>query len=211
MMIFYRVSRIVFEIAMRILFHLHVEGKKNIPNRPYIIVCNHSSLVDPPLVGMAFKKHDVSFLTKEELFTAPIIGLWTSNVGCIAVKRGRASSKGLKEALKRIANGEVVGIFPEGTRSHDGSLQTAKKGVGFLIRKANVPVVPVYIKNSEIALPNTGGVKRGTHIYLKIGKPVMPDKFFINKKSGKVNNEEIANVVMREISALKEEMEDSAK
>lgn len=192
---------------MRILFHLHVVGKENIPSRPYIIVSNHSSLVDPPLVGMAFKRHDVSFLTKEELFSHPIIGVWTKNVECIPIRRGSASAKGLKEALKQVKNGRVIGIFPEGTRSLDGSLQEAKKGVGFLIRKAGVPVVPVYIKNSQKALPVVGGAKVGTNIYIKIGKPITPDRFFKKTVVGKANYEEIANVVMREIAVLKEESE----
>ncbi|MBL7072782.1 MAG: 1-acyl-sn-glycerol-3-phosphate acyltransferase [Candidatus Omnitrophica bacterium] len=207
MIIAYRISRIMFEIAMRILFHLHVVGKENIPSRPYIIVSNHSSLVDPPLVGMAFKRHDVSFLTKEELFSHPIIGVWTKNVECIPIRRGSASAKGLKEALKRVKDGKVIGIFPEGTRSLDGSLQEAKKGVGFLIRKAGVPVVPVYVKNSQKALPVVGGAKVGTHIYLKIGKPLAPDRFFKKTVGGKADYEEIANVVMREISVLKKESE----
>jgi len=207
MVIFYRISRIMFEIAMRILFHLHVVGKENIPFRPYIIVSNHSSLVDPPLVGMAFKRHDVSFLTKDELFNIPVIGAWTRNVECIPIKRGSASAKGLKEALKRVRDGKVIGIFPEGTRSLDGSLQEAKKGVGFLIRKAAVPVVPVYIKNSQKAFPVGKGVRIGTNIYVKIGKPLAPDRFFKKTADGKTNYEEIANVVMREISALKEESE----
>jgi len=207
MVIAYRISRIIFEIWMRILFHLHVVGKENIPSRPYIIVCNHSSLVDPPFVAMAFKRHDVSFLTKEELFSHPIIGIWTKNVECIPIRRGSASAKGLKEALKRVKEGKVIGIFPEGTRSLDGSLQEAKKGVGFLIRKAAVPVVPVYVKNSQKALPVVGGVKVGTNIYLKIGKPIAPDRFFKMTATGKADYEEIANVVMKEISVLKEESE----
>jgi len=191
---------------MRILFHLKVSGKENIPSPPYLIVPNHSSLVDPPLVGMAFKQNDVSFLAKEALFATPLIRFWSTSVGCIEVKRGTHSVKSLKEALKRIKEGKAVCIFPEGTRSIDGSFQEAKRGVGFLIAKAAVPVVPVYIEGSQKALPKTGGATLGSEISIRIGKAISPEEFLKQKTTGKTDYEKITGIAMNAIANLKEDV-----
>ncbi|MFH1394678.1 MAG: lysophospholipid acyltransferase family protein [Candidatus Omnitrophota bacterium] len=203
-MLMYKISRIIFEILMRILFKLQVEGKENIPSAPYLVVPNHSSLVDPPLIGMVCKKDDISFLAKEELFTAPIIGIWSRSVGCIEVKRGANSVRSLKTAIKHLAEGKSVCIFPEGTRSLDGSLQDAKRGVGFLIAKAGVPVVPVYIQGSQEALPKTGGINPGAIIRVKVGKPFNLETFLGKDKSKKLDYNNVANIAMEKIAELKD-------
>ncbi|MFH1798560.1 MAG: lysophospholipid acyltransferase family protein [Candidatus Omnitrophota bacterium] len=199
---FYRISRFIFKVFLYIFFKIRFFGKENIPDRPYIVAANHASLIDPPLVGVACEKDDVDFMAKEELFNAPILGLWTRSVGCIKVRRGANSVKSLKEALRRVNNGRVVSVFPEGTRSSDGSLQSAKRGIGFLIARANVPVVPIYIQNSAQAMPKSGGIKPGVTINIFIGKPILPDDFKSSEDSSKRDYEKVSNIVMEHISAL---------
>ncbi|MFH1836565.1 MAG: lysophospholipid acyltransferase family protein [Candidatus Omnitrophota bacterium] len=200
----YHISRFLFEVFFRVLLKVTFVGRENIPDAPYIAVANHASLADPPFVGSACKKDAVSFMAKKELFDAPILGAWTRSVNCIPVNRGSASATSLKEAIKRIGEGKVVAVFPEGTRSEDGNLQEAKRGIGFIIAKAKVPVVPIYIEGSNIAFPKGRKIKIGTPVKVIVGKPVMPEEFSEkDEHSGKQNYEKITNMVMERIAGLK--------
>lgn len=198
---FYFISRTIFEILMRILFRIRVSGTENIPKPPFIITSNHASFLDPPLVGISCRKYQVDFMAKKELFDAPIVGIWTRSVGCIEVNRGENSVKSLKEAIRRLRAGHVVGIFPEGTRSSDGSLQEAKRGIGFLIGRAAVPVVPVYVEGSAEAFPKGFRIRPGTKVSITVGKPIMPVEFAA-VKGEKRDYEAIAGMVMDRIAAI---------
>jgi len=198
----YYISRAIFEMLMRLLFRIRVSGTEHIPSPPFIITSNHASLLDPPLVGIACKKYQVDFMAKKELFDAPILGSWTRNVGCIEVRRGENSVKSLKEAIRRLREGHVVGIFPEGTRSSDGSLQEAKRGIGFLIGRAAVPVVPVYVEGSAEAFPKGKGICPGTTVSISVGRPIMPDEFAA-VEGEKRDYEAIAGMIMDRIAAIK--------
>ena len=200
----YLISRTIFEIFIRVLFKLHIFFLGDLPKPPFIVVSNHSSLLDPPLVGVACRKYCVNFMAKKELFDGPVIGMWSRRVQCIEVKRGDNSVRSLKEALKRLKEGRVVGVFPEGTRSADGTMQEAKRGTGFLVSKGNVPVVPVYVEGSGKAFPKGGGVRRGTEINVFVGKPIPAGELLIKTVSGKIDYEEISSLVMKKIRDLKD-------
>ncbi|RKY43249.1 MAG: 1-acyl-sn-glycerol-3-phosphate acyltransferase [Candidatus Makaraimicrobium thalassicum] len=198
----YRISRFILEVFLRFFFKVRIFGRENIPDPPYIVVPNHTSLLDPPLVGMACKKDSIDFMAKEELFDKRVVGAWTRSVRCIPVSRRANSTGSLKEALKRVSRGRSICIFPEGTRSVDGRLQAAKRGVGFLIERAGVPVVPVYIEGSTEALPKGGRLKPGTRIDVFVGKPVLPGSLIFETASGKRDYESITNAVMGHIKDI---------
>ncbi|MFH1552054.1 MAG: lysophospholipid acyltransferase family protein [Candidatus Omnitrophota bacterium] len=206
--ILFRLSRFAFEVAIRLLFRMRIVGRDNLPEPPFIVASNHTSLLDPPLVGVVCKKYLVDFVVKQELFEFPVIGEWTKRVRCVPVRRGDNSIKGLRETLRRIKAGHVVGIFPEGTRSIDGSLQEAKTGTGFLMAMARVPVVPVYVFGSSTAFPKGRGIKLGAEVGAIVGKPMYPDEFLIKTVSGKPDYAAIGNMLMERISQLKESYED---
>lgn len=200
----YRISRAIFEFFINVLFRVRIFGRENLPGAPYIVVPNHASLLDPPLVGVACKKDNISFMAKKELFDTPLVGAWTRAVDCICVRRGATSVRSLKDALKRVSAGEVVCVFPEGARSPDGSLQEAKRGVGFLIAKAGVPVVPIYIDGSLDAWPKGRRFRPGARINVFVGRPIPPDELVPGEGAGKKDYEAIANKVMDAISRLRE-------
>lgn len=169
---------------------------------PFIVASNHGSLVDPPLVAMACKKYPIDFMAKKELFEHPLVGWWTRRVRCIEVRRGDNAVKSLKEAIRRLKAGHVVGLFPEGTRSADGTLQEAKRGTGFLVARSGVPIVPCYIDGSAKAFPKGQKIKWKTEITISIGKPILPEEFNFKTDAGKVDYEAISGFVMERIAEL---------
>ena len=202
----FRLSRFLFEVFIRVCFSPKFYGRENVPESPYVVVANHISLLDPPLAGIACKKNDLDFMAKKELFDKPILGTWTRNVNCIRVDRDSNSIQSLKEVIARLKKGRSVGIFPEGTRSEDGDFKEAKRGVGFMIFKGQVPVIPVYIEGSNNALPKKGRMKFGAKINVIVGKPIQYKDFELPEGSTKDKYEFITNMVMDKIKELKEKL-----
>ena len=157
-------SRIYFKT-----FHnFRVEGLENIPKTgPVIIASNHLSNADPPAIGgFAGLVRDSRFVAKKELFDIPLIGWFFRRSGYIPVDRARTIGDfgALKEVVHALERGESVVMFPEGTRSKTGKPQKPKSGIGFLIYKTGVPVLPVKIEGTF------GKALVGKKIRLKFGR-----------------------------------------
>ncbi len=197
----YYISKLILEFLARILFHVRIYGRETLPVPPYIIMSNHASYVDPPLIGMLRRWNRVAFMAKKELFGPSVLRAWFRSVGCIEVDREKGVA-GLRKALHALKHGRSIAIFPEGTRSRDGSLREAKKGAGFLILRAGVPVVPVYIHGSQSALPKEGGIRYGAEISVYAGRPVEAEEFMSLRE--KKDYTGAAAMVMERIAALKD-------
>lgn len=139
----YGLGRMLCRILYYGLFRLSVHGRDHIPEQGPVILCsNHISNLDPPLVGLPLSRR-VHFMAKAELFKIPILGYLIGAVGAFPVKRGGVSKESIKTALTLLRQGNVLGIFPEGTRrSQDGA---AKRGAAALALRSNAKVVPVAI------------------------------------------------------------------
>jgi len=169
----YFISRILFAAILKIFFGLEVKGKENLPGGgPFILACNHVSHIDPVVVGVACNRLRVSFVAKKELFEIPIYRHWFRSMGCIKINRETGGSGALKEALFRLKKGGVVCIFPEGTRSKDGKLQEARPGVGLLVSRAGVPVIPVYVKGTGKVLPRGATRLKRAGVKIDIGRVI---------------------------------------
>ena len=134
---------------------LKVDGMENLTvNGPAIYICNHQSNFDIPLLyaGLPIQ---FRWMAKQELFNIPLFGTAMKRGGYIPIDRSnrKEAMRSLTAAAKRIQDGASVIIFPEGTRSPDGTLQTFKKGALLLAAKAGVPVVPMAIKGSHQVQP----------------------------------------------------------
>lgn len=153
--------RSLFRFLYRILFRLNAVGTEHIPTLgPVIIASNHISNLDPPSVGV-FVHRKVHFMAKEELFKVPVLGFLIRSFGAFPVKRGGVSKDAIKTAITLVKSGEVMGIFPEGTRNNSGGM--AKKGAAMIAIKSDAVIVPAAI---------VGGYKlfRKTTVYY--GKPI---------------------------------------
>jgi len=135
----------------RVRFHGLERARRH---RPCIFIANHQSIVDI-WVLLTFLPPNTRFVAKRELFRIPIFGWALAASGCIAIDRGNRSRaiRSLRTAGERIRAGRSVVLFPEGTRSRDGSLKPFKKGAFHLAVQAGVPVVPVAITGSFEVFP----------------------------------------------------------
>ncbi|MNI15081.1 1-acyl-sn-glycerol-3-phosphate acyltransferase [compost metagenome] len=142
----YRLGRFLFRILFFTVFRLRVVGRENVPTDGPVVLCaNHTSLLDPPLLGTPLKRK-VHFMAKAELFDIPVFGTIISKVGAFPVKRGGVSKESIRLAISMLKEGSMMGIFPEGSRSNAGGM--GKKGAVSLAFKSGASVVPVAIIGS---------------------------------------------------------------
>jgi 1-acyl-sn-glycerol-3-phosphate acyltransferase len=149
----YTILKPVAVAIMKVLFRLEGRGQHHIPaTGPVLLVANHSSVLDPPLVGGAAPRH-LAFLAKAELFRVPLLGALIRRLGARPVRREGADGGALRTALRVLREDGVLLVFPEGTRGPEGVLREPKAGAGMLAVLSGAPVVPVYVRGSGRAWP----------------------------------------------------------
>ncbi len=144
------------------------------PNQSYLIMANHNSFIDFPVLFNKLPFYTY-FIAKKELRKIPLLGWYIESYGMIYIDRSDRinSQKSIVAAGKLIASGKRVIIFPEGTKSKDGKIGPFKKGGFHLAKQANVPILPIKIENARNVWPNkkTFQLRRG-QITVKIGNPI---------------------------------------
>jgi cytidylate kinase len=137
---FYALMRMLAVGVMRAMFRLEAQGTEHIPRRgPALLVSNHSSLLDPPLVGGACPRQ-LTFLAKAELFGVPGFGRLIHALNARPVRREGADAAALRVALRVLEQGGALLVFPEGTRGAEGELREAKPGAALLAVMSGAPV-----------------------------------------------------------------------
>jgi len=159
-----------------IFFRTRFLGRENIPKQGgFIFASNHLSNIDPFILGISVRRR-FGYVAKESLFKHKLLAWFLYNVGAIPIKRDTADFRAIREALKRLKNGTSIILFPEGTRGAGSREKRPQPGVGLIAVRSNVPVLPVYIKNSDKALPNGAKWFRFQLVEVMIGKPIHFDK-----------------------------------
>jgi 1-acyl-sn-glycerol-3-phosphate acyltransferase len=167
----YTVVRGVLRLAGLAYFRMEATGHDNIPAKGgALLVSNHASNLDPPLVATNARRH-MHFLAKEELFESRIFGGLCRKLQAHPINRGGVDRRALRECLDILSAGEILVVFPEGTRTPDGTLQEAKPGVAMIAAQAQVPVVPVYIEGSFGAMPRGVSFPRPRKVRVHYGRP----------------------------------------
>ena len=174
----YQNSTRIFKLGLILWNRIKIYGADNIPDKGGVmIVSNHASYLDPPIIGVGYRKRPVHFMARDSLWKRGFVAWWMDRVGCIPVKRDEGDIRAIKLAIKSLKEGKVVSIFPEATRTDDGNLQSAKSGIGLIIEKSECDVIPAYIDGSFQALPKGAKWIKPHHISISFGLPLSPDNF----------------------------------
>lgn len=174
-MIFYRFVWFFLNSIRFLFFRMRVFGQENVPKEGgFILVANHASYLDPMLAGLGLWRR-INFIAREELFHKPVLGQYLKAIGSYPIKRNKADTQAIKRALWCVKQGNGVLIFPEGTRIKTGKTRRVYPGIGLIISKARMPVVPLYIEGSDNVLPPGAKWLKYRNINLYIGKPIAID------------------------------------
>ncbi|NMP22453.1 lysophospholipid acyltransferase family protein [Sulfobacillus harzensis] len=132
-------------VVLSLYFRVRVYGLERVPREgPLIVIANHRSGFDPPMVG-ALMPRPVHFMTKVELFSYPLLPLVFKYVQAYPVRRGRPDRQAIRHSLDILRRGEVILLFPEGHRTETGDLQEARSGVVYLAQKTACQLIPIGI------------------------------------------------------------------
>lgn len=193
---FYYFARGVVASVVKPLYRLDIQGTENFPKDRGILVCaNHTHNFDPLALGVATPR-PVNFMAKAELFAAPVLKGLLPKVNAFPVKRGLSDREAMRTALRLLKSGEVVGMFPEGTRSKDGKLGKGLAGAGFFALRGEADVVPCAI---------IGQYKPLRRVKVIFGQPLAMAPF----RERKASAEEVTEAIMQEIQRILDENENS--
>jgi len=173
-LIYQLVSKLLVFPIYKFVFRGYLIGRENIPQKDsFIVVSNHGSLLDPPLLGHALGRN-ISFMAKAELFKVPCLGFIIKACGAYPVKRGIVDKNTIKTACKKLSNENCIGIFIDGTRQKNGRVNKPKQGAALLAFKNQKLLLPVAIVNSHRVVRFKYCIPLFSKIVIKVGKPVQP-------------------------------------
>ena len=192
----------------RCITRVHVEGDASaIPRTgPVILAANHISNADPVIVGSWLTPklgRRIHWLGKKEMFDWPIVGWMARNGGVVPVDRGGADVEAFRIAQRVLDAGQVLMVFPEGTRSPTAELQTPKDGLAMLALRTNATIVPIGVSNTDRVWPKGRPIPRlGGHATMRIGKPFKVGDLIPQGTDRKTAKALATDLIMRRIAAL---------
>ena len=169
------------------------------------MAANHASYLDPPVLG-AVSTRRVRFMAREGLFKIPLFKIFIK-VFSFPVKRDKPHPSAIKEAVQRLRQGQLIVMFPEGSRSADGSLLEVKRGLSVIAALSKMPVVPTFIKGTEKALPVGKKLLRPAKITVIFGTPLAMN----TNETEKQFQERVNRDIIKEIENLKSKLEAHGK
>ncbi|MCX6998559.1 MAG: lysophospholipid acyltransferase family protein [Kiritimatiellaeota bacterium] len=199
----YRLTRVPSRLLLNVWNRFAAHGSVHVPpTAGGVIASNHASFLDPPVLGVGIPGRVVRFLGRDTLYRSRFMRWYLPAIGVVPLDRSRGDIGALRKAIQLLKGGEVLGLFPEGTRTTDGQLQPPKGGIGFLIAKAGVPVVPAYVDGTFLAFPRHSHRIKPAQIRVFYGPPIQPAEVaaLAGQDGGYLK---IGQLVMDRITALK--------
>lgn len=196
----YEFGRKLAPIINKKMFKVEYIGLENVPAEGgFIVASNHQHALDPVIVSAGIKNRQLHYMGKKELFDNKLVGSLLKKVNGFPVARGAGDAKALEYAVRLVKEGNVLGIFPEGTRSKDCKPKRAKRGVCVIAREAKADVLPVSIFTDDNA-------KFGTKLTVRYGEIIPFEKLGIGgKECSRDELKQATNYIMDKIVALWEE------
>ena len=183
-MFYWFMKNLVAGPILKTVFRPWITGLENIPKEGGVILAsNHLSFIDSVFLPLLIQRR-IYFLAKSDYFTGKGFGNWATKhfllgTGMIPIDRsgGKASEASLNTGLSVVARGDVLGIYPEGTRSPDGKLYRGRTGVARMILEGHVPVVPVVMVDTEKVMPIGSKIPKVRRIGVMFGDPLDFSRF----------------------------------
>ncbi|MDD2428435.1 MAG: lysophospholipid acyltransferase family protein [Eubacteriales bacterium] len=188
----YKFARFVLQVFSFLVYPVCAHDKDRLDrNAPYLIVANHQSMMDPLLIAVISRRHQIHFIGKSTLRKNAVFNWVLDHLQMISVSRGLTDMRAMRDALKVLQEGRVVGIFPEGTRRRDSMMQNMGSGVGLIALRAQVPVIPIYFAQRPRPL-------RVTHLYVGDELPYEDIRAMdINKESCELFTYRVRDIIYR--------------
>jgi 1-acyl-sn-glycerol-3-phosphate acyltransferase len=210
----YRLGWIFFRTLFATYFPSRFFNAARVPAEGAVILAaNHASFIDPPLVGAGFNRA-VNYLGRDTLFNIPVLAFLLRSWRVVPVDRDGGGGAGLKAILRRLREGGMILLFPEGTRTRDGHLQPAKPGVGLIVLRSDAPIVPVRLFGTFEAYGRHRKLPRPGRFIVHYGPPLdfrtlREEARHCSKERLKGIYQEIADEIMAAIAALSPHPEQS--
>lgn len=181
---------------VNMLYKIEYVGVENIPeNGGFILASNHIDALDPVFIGLGMEKRQLHFMGKKELFENPLVKSFLTKLNGFPIVRGSADTAALEYAIRVAAEGNILGIFPEGTRSKDYKPARAKNGVAMIANKAKAPVLPVSIYNCD-------EMKKKSKITVRFGELIPYENLEMSEEATREETKACAKMIMSEIVKL---------
>ena len=163
---------LVVNPLFHLAFHGRIEGRPPAyRGEPHVVVANHGSDLDPPLLSCAMER-PVAFMAKQELFRVPVLAPLIRGLGAVPVRRGHGDRRALDHCLAQLRQGWLVGVFLDGTRRASGMVERPRHGAAMLAQRSGCPLLPVAILNSHRALSRGSMGLQLVPITIRIGAPI---------------------------------------
>lgn len=200
---------LAFQLPLRILFAVwlryRARGTEQIPAvGGGLVLANHQSFLDPLMIGLPLSR-PVSFLARDSLFKVPLIGLILKNTYVKPINRENASTASIRETVQRAEQGFLCGLFPEGTRSTSNEMGEFKPGFIALARRLDLPIYPVGIAGTHLALGRGSCLLKPYRVRVVFGPPILPAEIAELKARGR--EQELVDYVRQRVLACQQEAE----
>ncbi|HTI49853.1 MAG TPA: lysophospholipid acyltransferase family protein [Planctomycetaceae bacterium] len=199
------ISQVIVGIAFAVWLRFKARGVERLPPEGGgLLLSNHQSFLDPLLVGLPIRR-PISFLARDTLFKVPFVGWMLRHTYVLPLNRDGGSSGAIRETLRRMEQGFLVGVFPEGTRSADGALGTFKPGFAALVRRTDLPIFPVGVAGANRALGRGAWFIKPYPVCVVYGEPIPREE--IVRLSERGREQELVEAVRQRIARCQQEAE----
>ena len=163
----YAIAKPIVGLLLKTILPVKFHNRERLAqDPPYIVIANHSSMLDPVIIGVGVIGHQVRFIGKKELTKNKLAAWLFKQLRIIPVDRHNSDMEAMRACMRVTKEGGILGIFPEGTRHHEGLMTEMESGIGLIALRSRVPLMPVYI---------TGKLKLIRRLHVYVGEPIPMD------------------------------------
>ena len=175
-MLFYRIMRWIVADGSRAVYRARIIGGDRVPKTGgFVLAPSHRSMMDIPFAASITPRR-VRFMGKEQLFRVPVLGTLFTWLGGFPVARDGTDRKAVRDSVAMLEAGEVLCVYPEGTRQHGPKIQPLQPGAAYLALRSGMPIVPIGIAGSEeILRDHSAPIPRFDRVVITVGEPIMPE------------------------------------